>query len=51
MSGQQQAPAALYPWERPSTHCTEGWMGPRAGLDGRKSHPHLDRIRYRTEIL
>ena len=24
----------LYPRKRPSTHCTAGWMGPRAGLDG-----------------
>jgi hypothetical protein len=23
----------LYPRERPGTHCTEGWMGPGAGLD------------------
>ena len=36
MSGQQHAPAALYPQERPGTHCTGGWVGPRAGLDGRK---------------
>jgi hypothetical protein len=21
------------PWERPSTHCTEGWVGPGVGLD------------------
>jgi hypothetical protein len=26
-------PQPLYPRERPSTHCTEGWVGPRAGLD------------------
>jgi len=25
--------AALYPRERPGTHCTGGWVGPRAGLD------------------
>ena len=31
--GQRHAPAALYPWERPGTHCTGGWVGPRAGLD------------------
>ena len=31
--GQRHAPTALYPRERPGTHCTEGWMGPRAGLD------------------
>ena len=36
MSGQQHAPAALYFRERPGTHFTGGWMGPRAGLDGRK---------------
>ena len=36
VSDQQHAPAALYPWERPSTHCTGGWVGPRAGVDGRK---------------
>jgi len=24
VSGQQHAPAALYPWERPGTHCTGG---------------------------
>ena len=33
MSGQQYAPAALYPRERPGTHCTGGWVGHRAGLD------------------
>jgi len=30
---QRQAPAALYPRKRPGTHCTGGWVGPRAGLD------------------
>ena len=25
-------PAALYPRERPNTHCTGGWVSPRAGL-------------------
>ena len=29
----------LPPGERPSTHCTGGWVGPRAGLDGRKKNP------------
>jgi hypothetical protein len=34
LSGQRHAPAALYPRERtPGTHCTGGWVGPRAGLD------------------
>ena len=44
MSGQQHAPAALYPWERPGTHLTGGWVGPRASLDGRKisSQPGFD---------
>ena len=36
VSGQQHAPAALYPQERPDTHFTGDWVGPRAGLDGRK---------------
>jgi len=38
-SGQQHATAALYPRERPGTHCTGGWVGSRAGLDGRKISP------------
>jgi len=44
VSGQQHAPAALYPRERHSTHFTGGWVGPRAGLDGRKisSPPGFD---------
>jgi len=25
--------ASPYPLERPGTHCTGGWVGPRAGLD------------------
>jgi hypothetical protein len=34
VSGQRHALAALYPRERtPDTHCTRGWVGPRAGLD------------------
>jgi len=36
VSGQQHALAALYPRERPGTHFTGGWVGPRAGLDERK---------------
>jgi len=38
MSGQPHAPAALYPWERPGTHCTGGCVGPRA------ARPHQDSI-------
>jgi hypothetical protein len=26
-------PGRLYPWERHSTHCTGGWVGPGAGLN------------------
>ena len=44
VSGQQHAPAALYPRERPGTHFTRGWVGPRAGLNERKisSPPRFD---------
>ena len=34
--GSVPRPGRLYPRERPGTHCTGGWVGPRAGLDGRK---------------
>ena len=34
MGGQHHATAALLPVNRPSTHCTGGWVGPMAGLDG-----------------
>ena len=27
-------PGRFTPGERPGTHCTGGWVGPRAGLDG-----------------
>jgi hypothetical protein len=26
-------PRPIYPRKRPGTHCTGGWVGPRAGLD------------------
>jgi hypothetical protein len=44
VSGQQHAPAAICPRERPVTHFTGGWVGPRAGVDGRKisSPPGFD---------
>ena len=32
-------PGRTLPRERASTHCTGGWVGPRAGLDGGKSGP------------
>ena len=34
VGGQLHAPAALSLGKRPFTHCTKGWVGPRAGLDG-----------------
>jgi hypothetical protein len=38
-------PRLLYPRERPGTHYTRGWVGPRAGLDVcEKSRPHRDSI-------
>jgi hypothetical protein len=43
MGGQLHAPAALPPGMRPSTHCIEGWVGPRAGLDCSEiSRPHRE---------
>jgi len=44
VSGQQHAPAVLNPRERPGTHFTGSWVGPRASLDGRKisSPPGFD---------
>jgi len=48
--GQRHAAAAPYPRERPGTHCTGGWVGPRAGLDWcGKSRP--TRIWSRTAQL
>ena len=43
MSGQQHGPAALWPQERPDSHFTLGWVGPRAGLDGQKIQPVVSR--------
>ena len=36
---QRHVPAALYPRDRPGTDCTGSWVGPKAGLDGRKISP------------
>jgi len=44
VSGQQHAPAIFCPRERSGNHFAGGWVGPRAGLDGRKSRPHRDSI-------
>jgi hypothetical protein len=38
-------PRPIYPRERPGTHCTGDWVGPRAGLDVcEKSRPHRDSV-------
>jgi hypothetical protein len=43
VSGQHHAPAALPQEKRRGTYCIEGWLGPRAGLDGcEKSRPQRD---------
>jgi hypothetical protein len=46
LDGRRHAtPRPLYPRERPGTHGTGGWVGPRAGLDGcGKCRPHRDSI-------
>jgi hypothetical protein len=42
---QSHATAALTPDRRPSTHCTRGWVRPRAGLGGcGESRHHRDSI-------
>jgi hypothetical protein len=45
VSGQGNAPAALPPGKKAGIHCTGGWVGPSAGLDGcGKSRLHRDSI-------
>ena len=45
VTGQRHAPTALYARERPGTHCTGSWVGPRSGLDRcGKSRSHQDSI-------
>ena len=45
VGSQRHAPAALPPGKIPGIHCTGGWVGSRAGLDGYgKSRPHRDSI-------
>jgi len=46
--GQRHAPAALPPGKRRGTLCIGGWVGPRAGLDGRGK---LALIRIRSSGL
>jgi len=50
MRDQRHAPAALYPRERPGTHCTGGWVGPRAGLDRRGKSRHAPGFDPRTVL-
>ena len=40
VGGQRHAPAALPPGKRPGTKFIEGWVGPRAGLDGCRKSRH-----------
>ena len=42
--GQQHAPAALYPRERPGTHFIGGWVALVPVWTGGKSRPHGDSI-------
>jgi len=45
LGGQRYSPASLPPGKRPSTHCTERWVGPRIGVDGYgKSRLHRNSI-------
>ena len=48
VSGQQHAPAALYPRERLGTHFTGGWWTPGPDWTGGKSRPHRDSIPDRS---
>jgi hypothetical protein len=45
-------PRPLYLRNKPGTHCTGSWVGPRAGLDGcEKSRPHRDYFLYSNSII
>jgi len=63
VSGQQDAPAVIYPWERLGTHLQEAGWAPGLVWMGGKSRPHRDsipdsparsqslyRLRYRAHI-
>ena len=44
VSGQSDAPTALFPGRRPGTHCIGGWVGPRSCMDvyGNSPPPGFD---------
>jgi hypothetical protein len=42
--GVVHAPATLPPGNRPSTHCTESWVGLRVRLDGHGKYPAPNRV-------
>jgi len=54
--GQRHAPAAPYPRERPSMHCTGGWLGLMVGVDrcgkspDRPARRSLYRLRYPAHV-
>jgi hypothetical protein len=43
MGGQRHALGTLPPRRSPGTHCTGGWVGPRAGVDGSLEKEYLKR--------
>ena len=50
MDVQRHVPAALPPAKRVGTHHIDGWVDPRAGLDGcGKSRPHRD-SKYKLDL-
>jgi hypothetical protein len=52
VNGQRHAPAAIYPrGKTPGSHCTGGWVGPRAGLDTEARETFLASAWDRTSIL
>lgn len=45
VDGQRHAPVSLPALKRPNTQFADGWVGPRASLDGYgESRPHRDWI-------
>ena len=48
MGDQRHEPAALLPVNTTDTNCTGGWVGPRAGVDGREKSPPQPGVDPRT---